>query len=162
VNACISGSENLSLSDLPLCIESFSPEETRAIGEKTAVLLEKGGVLALQGGLGAGKTCLIKGIGLGLRVEEEITSPSYAIISEYSAELNGESLPLYHIDAYRLSGAEDFAALGGEEYLYGKGITVIEWSERIVESLPDYALKIRIEITGENSRDIYIARRSFA
>jgi tRNA threonylcarbamoyladenosine biosynthesis protein TsaE len=153
----MSVNENLSLSNLPLCIKSSSPEETRAIGEKAAALLGKGGVLALQGDLGAGKTCLIKGIGLGLRVEEEITSPSYAIISEYNAELNGESLPLYHIDAYRLNGAEDFAALGGEEYLYGKGIAVIEWSERIAESLPNYALVVRIEITGENSRNIHIS-----
>ncbi|MDR0313719.1 MAG: tRNA (adenosine(37)-N6)-threonylcarbamoyltransferase complex ATPase subunit type 1 TsaE [Treponema sp.] len=144
---------------LPFCIKSSSPEETRKIGQKTASLLHKGGVLALEGDLGAGKTCLIKGIGLGLRVEEEITSPSYAVVSEYKAELEGESLPFYHIDAYRLNGAEDFAALGGEEYLYGKGITVIEWSERIAESLPDYALTIHIEITGENSREIHISNR---
>jgi tRNA threonylcarbamoyladenosine biosynthesis protein TsaE len=154
--------EDISLSTLPLCVKSSSPEKTCGIGVKIAQQLRKGTVIALYGALGAGKTCLVKGIGLGLMVEEEITSPTYTIVSEYSAKLNGENLPLYHIDAYRLNGADNFTSLGGEEYIYGNGITVIEWSERITASLPENTLNIRIEITGNDSRDIHITRRSFA
>jgi tRNA threonylcarbamoyladenosine biosynthesis protein TsaE len=82
---------------------SASPEETRAAGERLAPHLPKGAVVALRGGLGAGKTCFAKGIARGLGITEEITSPTYTIISEYEG-------PFYHIDAYRLAGDDDFAA----------------------------------------------------
>ena len=137
---------------------SSSPEETIAIGEHIAGFLVKGSVLALRGPLGAGKTCLVKGIARFLAVEEEITSPSYTIVSEYEAKINGQTLPLYHIDAYRLQGDDDFNALGGEEYLYGSGIAVVEWSERIPNSLPRNAEIIDIEITHDSCRIIRIAR----
>jgi tRNA threonylcarbamoyladenosine biosynthesis protein TsaE len=83
-------------------------------------------------------------------VEEEINSPTYTIISEYGTK---EKIPFYHIDAYRLSGDEDFEALGGRELFYGGGIAVIEWSERIPGSLPGNSILIEIEILdGERRR----------
>jgi tRNA threonylcarbamoyladenosine biosynthesis protein TsaE len=107
-------------------------------------------VVALRGGLGAGKTCLTKGIARGLGVEEEINSPTYTIISEYETK---EKTPFYHIDTYRLRGDEDFEALGGRELLYEGGIAVIEWSERILNSLPENSILIEIEILdGERRR----------
>jgi tRNA threonylcarbamoyladenosine biosynthesis protein TsaE len=83
-----------------------------------------------------------------LGITEEITSPTYTIISEYEG--------LYHIDAYRLAGDDDFAALGGEEYLRGEGITVIEWSERIPASLPDDAVTVDIRLNSDGRRCIEI------
>ena len=140
---------------------SASPEETESLGEKIARLLWKnrpgsGSVIALRGGLGAGKTCLVKGLARGLGIEETVTSPSYTIVSEYQANLNGQSLPLYHIDAYRLNGDDDFTHTGAGEYLGGQGIAVVEWSERIPRSIPADAIKIDIEITGPKSRIIRI------
>jgi tRNA threonylcarbamoyladenosine biosynthesis protein TsaE len=134
--------------------------------------LHPGSVIALRGGLGAGKTCLTKGIARGLGITEEVTSPTYTIISEYRGTMlpsggdcdggrdgrDGGSgkITLYHIDAYRLSGDDDFAGLGGEEILYGQGISVIEWSERLPHSLPPAAITIDIEITGGETRNIHI------
>jgi len=122
-----------------------------------AALLRKGSVLALRGPLGAGKTCFVKGIARFLAVEEEITSPTYTIVSEYAGKLNGQALPFYHIDAYRLQGDDDFYALGGEEYLFGEGVCVVEWSDRIPNSLPAEAWIIDIEITDGNRRNIRIS-----
>ncbi|MDR3139680.1 MAG: tRNA (adenosine(37)-N6)-threonylcarbamoyltransferase complex ATPase subunit type 1 TsaE [Treponema sp.] len=128
-----------------------SPEETIAAGERIAASLREGSVVALRGGLGAGKTYLTKGIARGLGITEELTSPTYTMISEYQG-----IVPFYHIDAYRLEGDDDFYALGGEELLYGKGIAVIEWSERLPNSVPAGALVVEIKISGANERTIVI------
>jgi tRNA threonylcarbamoyladenosine biosynthesis protein TsaE len=107
-------------------------------------------VVALRGGLGAGKTCLAKGIARELGVEEEINSPTYTIISEYETS---EKIPFYHIDVYRLGGDEDFEALGGRDLFYQEGIAVIEWSEKIPRSLPEDSVLVEIEILdGEKRR----------
>jgi tRNA threonylcarbamoyladenosine biosynthesis protein TsaE len=129
---------------------SSSPEETMAIGEKIAAGLGKGSVVALRGGLGAGKTCLAKGIARGLGIREEVTSPTYTIVSEYASG----PLPFYHIDAYRLGGDDDFQALGGDEYLHGEGIAVIEWSDRIPGSIPRRALAVVIDILEDGRRSV--------
>ena len=122
------------------------------MGEHFAEKLKKGSVIALKGGLGAGKTCLVKGIARGLGGAEIVTSPTYTIVSEYGARLNGEPVPLYHIDAYRLNGDEDFENTGAGELMGGGGITVIEWSERVPRSIPPDAITMEIEITGPQSR----------
>ncbi len=110
-----------------------------------------GSVLALRGGLAAGKTTLVKGIALGMGIREEVTSPSYTIISEYSGRL-----PLYHMDAYRLDGDEDFAALGADEYLCGRGVSVVEWSERVEASIPAGAAIVSLETRADGSRSIRV------
>jgi tRNA threonylcarbamoyladenosine biosynthesis protein TsaE len=98
-----------------------------------------------------------------LGVEEELTSPTYTIVSEYEARpacAGGHPLPLYHIDAYRLSGEDDFEALGGRDLLYGTGICLVEWSERIQVALPPGTVFVDIEICGENRRIIRVASES--
>jgi tRNA threonylcarbamoyladenosine biosynthesis protein TsaE len=132
---------------------SNSPEETEAFGKTLVPLLRRDSVIALMGGLGAGKTCLIKGIALGLGITEIITSPTFTIINEYPR--CPEGAPLYHIDAYRLAGDDDFNNTGAGD-CFGKGIVVIEWSERIPRSIPDGSITIEIEITGPQSRLIRI------
>jgi tRNA threonylcarbamoyladenosine biosynthesis protein TsaE len=137
---------------------SASPEETQALGERIARGLGPGAVLALRGGLGAGKTCFAKGFARGLGVEDEVTSPTYTIVSEYEARpAAGSPLPLYHIDAYRLSGEEDFEALGGRDLLYGGGICLIEWGDRIQGALPPDCILVQFEILGENRRIIRLS-----
>ena len=142
---------------MPSVFISSSPEETVAIGEHIGEILKPGGVLALRGPLGAGKTCLVKGVARFLAVEEEITSPTYTIVSEYEGKLEGKTLPFYHIDAYRLQGEDEFYALGGEEYLFGRGLSVVEWSERIPNSLPKEAWIVNIEIAADARRIIRLS-----
>ena len=149
--------------DLPLTVICSTPEETFALGITLAVLLKEGSVVALKGPLGVGKTCLAKGIARGLRVEEELTSPSYTIISEYSGIISEENAPqkknpvrIYHIDAYRLGGNDDFSAIGGEEIVFGNGISIIEWSENIPGFIPDKALKVDMNILEDQKRHIRV------
>jgi tRNA threonylcarbamoyladenosine biosynthesis protein TsaE len=137
----------MSAADFPDRFFSASPEETMEFGERIARFLGPGSIVALRGGLGAGKTCLVKGIARGLGVKETVTSPTYTIISEYRG-----AVPLYHIDAYRLEGDEDFDNLGGRELLSGDGVSVIEWSERISRSLPQNTVYIEITLTGDQGR----------
>ena len=144
---------------LPFFAESSSPDETFALGERLAPFLEKGSIVALKGPLGAGKTCFVKGIAGGLGVQEVITSATYTIISEYEAFLTGgEPIPVYHIDAYRLRGNDDFTAIGGEDIIFGKGISIIEWSERISDFIPPGTLKVDFEINTDGKRLICVYR----
>ena len=136
---------------------SASPQETIAFGEYIAGLLEPGSVIALQGGLGSGKTCFAKGIARGLGITETITSPTYTIISEYTG-----SISLYHIDVYRLGGDEDFGQIGGPELISGRGISIIEWSDRIPQSLPKDAVTVTMEISGPQTRVIRVYGLEFA
>jgi len=130
---------------------SDSPDSTFAIGARIAPLLSGGSVIALEGNLGSGKTCLAKGIAFGLGISENLTSPTYTIISEYPL-----SPALFHIDAYRLNSAEEFENIGGGEILNGGGISIVEWSEKIQKSLPENTITVNIKITGPSSRSIKI------
>jgi tRNA threonylcarbamoyladenosine biosynthesis protein TsaE len=134
-----------------ISIVSSSPGETEALGERIAGGLTAGSIVALEGPLGAGKTCLARGIARRLGVKDEITSPTYTIISEYSG-----SLPFYHIDAYRLEGEDDFENTGAEDLIYGGGISVIEWSDRIEKILPRGTVRVRLEILPDGRRHITV------
>jgi tRNA threonylcarbamoyladenosine biosynthesis protein TsaE len=140
------------MENFPFSFVSSSVSETQSYGKRFAFLLYKGSVVALRGGLGTGKTYFTKGIALGLGVTEEVTSPTYTLIREYEGRL-----PLYHIDAYRLTGDDDFSALGAEELLYGDGVTVIEWSERIPNAIPLTAISVEIEIVEDGKRKISVS-----
>jgi len=134
-------------------IISNSPDETVALGKKIARFLCPGSIAAVTGALGSGKTCLTKGIALGLGVTENITSPTYTIINEYQRD---GSPSLFHIDAYRLSGCKDFEDIGGVDIIHSGGISIIEWSERIFDLIPANSIFITIEIKGGSSRLIKI------
>ena len=130
---------------------SKSSEQTMKLGEALGKNLKVGNVVALKGTLAAGKTCFAKGIALALQIEEEITSPTFTIVSEYYG-----SLTLYHFDLYRLTSYDDFLDLGGEEYLYGDGVCVIEWSEKILKELPKNIIIVDIQIKEDTIREISI------
>jgi tRNA threonylcarbamoyladenosine biosynthesis protein TsaE len=107
-----------------------------------------GTVICFRGGLGAGKTTLAKGVARGLGVPDEVTSPTYTIVSEYEGRLR-----LHHIDAYRLNGPEDFASVGGDELVADTGaICLIEWSEGLESVLPPGAAILEIEVEEDGSR----------
>ncbi len=119
-----------------------------ALGERIGRSVEGGTTIALRGGLGAGKTVLAKGLARGLGIDDEVTSPTYTIISEYQGRLR-----FHHVDAYRLEGVEDFAGVGGDDLVADPGgLTLIEWSERIVGSLPEDAIVIDLEVLDDGVR----------
>ena len=126
-------------------------EDTINFGQALGCLLNAGDVLALQGSLAAGKTQLTKGIAQGLGISEAVTSPTFTIISEYYGRLH-----LYHMDVYRLSSPEDFLDLGVEDMLYGQGVCIIEWSEKIMSELPARTILIHIKTEEDTSRTITI------
>lgn len=127
-------------------------EETIELGFKIGQKLKKGNIIAMQGTLAAGKTTITKGIAKALEITDTITSPTFCLISEYYGKM-----PLYHMDVYRLEGSEDFENLGTEDMLYGDGVCIIEWSEKIMDSLPKETIIINIQPQDDGSRKIQIS-----
>jgi len=128
---------------------THSEEETHALGSRIAGLCGGGELIGLRGDLGAGKTCLVRGLANGLGVDpDKVRSPSFTLVNEYS----GGRLPLYHIDLFRLAPAAlDRLAL--REYLYGDGVCAVEWFERLGEPLVDF-LELSLTFVGETERRI--------
>ena len=136
-----------------ITFQSHSAAETVAFGQRMAGDLGPGDVVALHGELGAGKTCLVKGIARGLGVTQDVTSPTFTIVHEY----RGGRLALVHVDLYRLDTPQQAAAIGIEDYFYGKAVTVVEWAEKIMPLLPPHVIHVRLEWRGENERAIVVS-----
>lgn len=129
------------------------PEDTMALGEAIGKAAPGGAVIAFKGELGAGKTTLSKGIARGLGIDEEVTSPTYTIISEYSGRLR-----LIHMDAYRLGGEADFRELGGRELLGEAGsLCLVEWSEKLPGVFDSDAAVIDIRVEADGSRRLCLS-----
>jgi tRNA threonylcarbamoyladenosine biosynthesis protein TsaE len=128
-----------------------SEEETIALGEKLAAELPPKAVVLLIGNLGAGKTTLAKGIvnGLGAAQPDEVSSPTFTLIHEYSASV-------YHIDLYRLDREEQVATLGLDEIFDRTAVVLIEWGERFERLMPEERIEIRLKAIEENSREIEV------
>ncbi len=135
-----------------LTFHTATPEETIDLGMRIGALLEKGDVLAMTGTLAAGKTTITKGIAKALGIDDEVTSPTFCLISEYY----GTKMPLYHMDVYRLEGEEDFINLGVDDMLYGSGVCIIEWSEKVQKELPKRTIFMEIVPNEDGSRDVTI------
>jgi tRNA threonylcarbamoyladenosine biosynthesis protein TsaE len=131
-------------------IISRSPEETYELGKNLGELASPGDIFLLSGNLGAGKTCLTQGIAWGLGSTEYASSPTFVLVHELAGRL-----PLYHIDLYRLDDLKEIIELGLDDYLYGKGLSVIEWGEKGLKVLPAEHLMIKIEYLGNNERRFY-------
>lgn len=130
-------------------ITSRSVSNTLKLGKLIAGNLKRGQIICLFGQLGSGKTVFAKGIASGLGIKkEEVISPSFVLIRQYPQG----KLPLYHFDLYRLKKPEDILVLGYEEYLYGDGIVVIEWADRLKYLLPKEFLKIELWVRNKSQR----------
>ena len=134
-----------------LTFHTKTEQETIQLGEKIGRLLKKGDIIAMQGTLAAGKTTITKGIARALEITDTITSPTFCLISEYYGRM-----PLYHFDVYRLDGTEDFINLGADDMLYGDGVSIIEWSEKIMDELPKRTIVLRLTPQEDGSRIIEI------
>lgn len=125
---------------------SHNEEELINWGQRLGSLLQEQDVLILTGDLGAGKTTFTKGLAQGLGIKQMIKSPTYTIVREYEGRL-----PLYHLDVYRIG--EDPDSIDLDDFLFGEGVTVIEWGELLAESLPDDYLKLTL-LKKEDGREL--------
>ncbi|ESL01900.1 hydrolase, P-loop family [Catonella morbi ATCC 51271] len=121
--------------------DSFSEEMTFEIGKKLGEKADKGEIICLEGDLGVGKTVFTKGFAEGLNIEENIDSPTFTIVQEYTEG----RLPLYHFDVYRIGDISEMDEIGFEDYFFGEGVCLIEWASRIEELIPESAIHIIIE-----------------
>lgn len=133
-----------------LIYEVASVEATQALAAALGSLVQSGDVLCLSGDLGAGKTTFTQGLARGLGVEEPVSSPTFTLIKEY----DDGRIPLYHMDIYRLGEAAMQEDLGYDEYFYGVGVSVIEWSDYLAELLPDDRLLLDITLGAEGGRHL--------
>ena len=124
--------------------------DTACLGEKLARLLIAPAFIALYGDLGAGKTALVRGLGMELGARD-VTSPTYIIVNEHDTQPR-----LLHFDAYRLSGADELYSVGYEDYLKEKALVVMEWADRVKSALPHDRLDITITGSGEETRNLLL------
>ena len=133
--------------------ESTSVEQTEAIAAESAAQLYGGEVIALEGDLGAGKTQFVRGLVRGLGGDgRSVSSPTYVLLNVYDSG----RLTVYHLDAYRITGADDFEAIGFTELLEQNGVIAVEWPSRIASLLPRRRFVVRITTTAESTRRIEI------
>jgi tRNA threonylcarbamoyladenosine biosynthesis protein TsaE len=130
-------------------VTTYSPAQTFQLGRRLGYLLQAGDVICLEGELGSGKTCLVQGIGAGLGVLGPVRSPTFVLINEYPPTCG--AITLYHVDLYRIDGA-GAVDVGLEEYLYGDGVTVIEWAERAREMMPTERLWVTLSYLDATKR----------
>lgn len=130
---------------------SHSEAQTRRLGARLAPLLTPGDVLALVGNLGSGKTRWIQGVCEGLGITDPVISPTFTLVNEYQGRY-----PVYHIDLYRLADTSEFATFGLEDYLYGFGISLIEWADRAKNLLPAEYLTVELYHLEETKRRVVL------
>ena len=121
------------------------------LGNRFGKIAKPGMVISLRGSLGAGKTVFARGVARSLGIEEAIVSPTFTLVQEYDG-----TLPMYHMDLYRITSQEDFEMIGGEDMLYSNGVCLIEWSEIINEMLPKDTVFINITVNADQSRTVTI------
>jgi len=121
--------------------ETFSDKETFEFGAELGRNAKAGDIICLDGDLGTGKTVIAKGIAAGLGVTEPVSSPTFTVVKEYREG----RLPLFHFDVYRIEEPSEMEEIGYEDYFFGDGVTVVEWSDMIEELIPENAIRIRLK-----------------
>lgn len=124
-----------------MVVETRSPEETFALGEKIGRTALPGQIYTLTGDLGVGKTVLTQGVAAGLGIREAVSSPTFTIVQVYEEG----RLPFYHFDVYRIGDIEEMEEIGYDDYFFGNGVCLIEWAELIADILPEEHVSIKIE-----------------
>ena len=124
-----------------MVIETWSPKETYALGEKIGREALPGQVYTRNGDLGVGKTVFTQGVAAGLGIQEPVNSPTFTIVQVYEEG----RMPFYHFDVYRIGDVEEMEEIGYQDYFYGEGLCMIEWAQLIEEIIPENARHITIE-----------------
>ena len=135
-----------------MTIVTNSVEETESAGAALAAKLPDGAVVALYGGLGAGKTAFVRGLARGLGIEEGVSSPTFTIVNEYA----GAGRELFHFDMYRLQSGDELFDIGWEDYLARGGVCAVEWSENVGEAFDGGEVTVSIEPLSDTERKIRI------
>jgi tRNA threonylcarbamoyladenosine biosynthesis protein TsaE len=130
---------------------SHSPEQTERLGVRLGAMLKAGDLICLDGDLGSGKTTIAQGIARGWGALDPATSPSYVLINEYR---RADSHRLFHVDAFRIEGVEEFEGLGVETLFEAPGPVLIEWPLRVLDALPEERLWIHLSWVDESRRRI--------
>lgn len=132
-----------------MVIETRSPEETFALGEKIGKAAVPGQIYTLTGDLGVGKTVFTQGVAAGLGITGAVSSPTFTIVQVYEEG----RLPFYHFDVYRIGDIEEMEEIGYDDYFFGDGVCLIEWAELIEELLPEQVISVTIEKNPEKGFD---------
>lgn len=132
--------------------KTTSPQQTIALGEEIGKRLKGGEVIAYSGGLGAGKTTITRGISLGMGLGDNVTSPTFALVNEYS----GSQRSLCHFDMYRITDSADLETTGFYDYLDGNNVLCVEWSENIISELPPDSISINLQRVDDTTRLITV------
>ena len=135
-----------------MIIITNNENETVLEGERLGRTLSPGAVVALYGGLGAGKTAFTRGLGAGLGVTENVSSPTFTIVNEYPGDI-----PLFHFDMYRLETECELFDIGWDDYLDRGGVCAVEWSEKVPSAFPPEAIIIKFDILGDEKRRMEIS-----
>lgn len=130
-------------------IETWSAEETFALGKSIGEKATAGEVYTLSGELGTGKTVFAQGLAAGLGIREPVNSPTFTIMQQYEEG----RLPFYHFDVYRIADESEMEEIGFDEFVYGEGVSLIEWAELIEGLLPEHRIEIRMEKEPEKGFD---------
>ena len=130
---------------------THTESQTAMLGESLAKKLRPGDVIALYGGLGAGKTAFVRGLAAGLGLDARVSSPTFTIVNEYLGDI-----PLFHFDMYRLADSDELFEIGWEDYLERGGVCAVEWTENVEDALPPDHIVVSIKNVGEQSREITI------
>lgn len=130
-------------------VETNEEKETWELGRKMGLCASEGQVFTLVGDLGVGKTVFTKGLADGLGIKEPVSSPTFTIVQIYDEG----RLPFYHFDVYRIGDIQEMDEIGYEDYVYGQGVSLIEWADLIDEILPEHYTEIRIEKNPERGFD---------
>ena len=133
-------------------IITHSPEETIEFAKKIGSKLKGGDVVAYKGGMGAGKTTFTRGLAVGMGLPDEVTSPTFALVNEY----RGKELTLYHFDMYRIVDTDELETTGFFDYMGEDSVIAVEWSENIIDALPNGTVYITINRLSETEREIIV------
>ena len=131
-----------------------SPAQTQRMAAAFAAACRPGDVIGLQGTLGAGKTCFVKGLARGLGIGASVVSPTFVLLRRYEGRL-----VLYHFDAYRLRGSEDMEGIGCAETFESGGVSVVEWADHVAGCLPPEHFLLALQVTGERRREFALTAR---
>lgn len=133
-------------------IELKSLDDTQRFAEWLVKQIDRGQVICLVGDLGAGKTTFTQFLCKALGVDDYVTSPTFNLMNSYSGVLNGDSIEIHHFDVYRIFDADEMLEIGFDDFLYGDGISIVEWANQVSDLIPNDSIWITITLTLDGKR----------